>query len=126
MHYIFLIVIYLLNSLKMSNISKLEFEALEISGVNYLNWSQDAELHLQARNLGDAITLENTMSRQDKAKALIFLRHHIHNDLKSEYLTVKDPLDLWNSLKERYDHQKSVILPCARHEWLNLRFQDCV
>ena len=78
----------------MSNISKLEFEALDITGNNYLNWSQDAELHLQARNLGDAITSDNTMSRQDRAKALIFLRHHIHSDLKSEYLTVKDPFEL--------------------------------
>ena len=61
---------------------------------------------------------------QDRAKVLIFLRHHIDEGLKSEYLTVKDPLILWTSLKERYDHQKIVILLKARYDWLHLRLQD--
>ncbi|XP_016733511.1 uncharacterized protein [Gossypium hirsutum] len=30
----------------------------------------------------------------------------------------------WANLKERYDHQKTVILLKARYEWLNLRLQD--
>ncbi|KAK9124411.1 hypothetical protein Sjap_014013 [Stephania japonica] len=57
-------------------------------------------------------------------KSLIFLRHHLHEGLKSEYLTIKDPLTLWLSLKERYDHQKTVIFPKAQNDWLNLRLQD--
>jgi hypothetical protein len=55
---------------------------------------------------------------------MIFLRHHLHEDLKNEYLTVKDPLILWNCLKERYEHQKTIILPKARYEWMHLRLQD--
>ncbi|XP_040940146.1 uncharacterized protein [Gossypium hirsutum] len=55
---------------------------------------------------------------------MISLRHHLHEGLKTEYLTVKDPQILWANLKERYDHQKTVILPKARYEWLNLRLQD--
>ncbi|KAL6585657.1 hypothetical protein OROMI_002301 [Orobanche minor] len=31
---------------------------------------------------------------------------------------------LWKDLKERYDHQKTVILPKARYDWLHLRLQD--
>ena len=31
---------------------------------------------------------------------------------------------LRNDLKERHDHQKSVILPKARYEWMHLRLQD--
>ena len=65
-------------------------------------------------NLGNTIKSGNTASLQDRAKALIFLRHHIDEGLKSEYLTVKDPLILWTSLKERNDQQKTVILPKAR------------
>ena len=57
-------------------------------------------------------------------KALIFLRHHLHEDLKIEYLTVKDPLILWTELKKRFDHQKTVILPKARYDWMHLRLQD--
>ncbi|GJS30351.1 uncharacterized protein Tco_0490971 [Tanacetum coccineum] len=55
---------------------------------------------------------------------MIFLRHHLHEDLKTEYLTVKDPLMLRNNLKDRYDHQKTVILPRPRYEWVHLRLQD--
>ncbi|KAM3201062.1 hypothetical protein P3L10_033425 [Capsicum annuum] len=55
---------------------------------------------------------------------MIFLRHHLNEVLKIEYLTTKDPLVLWNSLKERFDHLKMVILPKARYEWMHLRFQD--
>ena len=57
-------------------------------------------------------------------KALIFLRYHLHEDLKIEYLTVKDPLILWTELKKRFDHQKTVILPKARYDWMHLRLQD--
>ncbi|CAN0897762.1 hypothetical protein LINGRAHAP2_LOCUS19306 [Linum grandiflorum] len=108
----------------MSNISKLEFVALEVSGKNYLSWVLDAEIHLQAKGLGETIIDDNATSAQDKAKALIFIRHHLDEGLKNEYLTVKDPLVLWNNLKERYDHQKTVILHRARDDWVHLRLQD--
>ena len=108
----------------MSNIAKLEFAALDISGKNYLSWILVAEIHLDAMNLGNTIKEGNVASQQDRAKALIFIRHHIDASLKSEYLTVKDPLILWNNLKERYDHQKTVILPKAHYDWLHLRLQD--
>ena len=40
---------------KMSNITKLKFAALDISGKNYLSWILDAEIHLDAMNLGNTI-----------------------------------------------------------------------
>ncbi|XP_060210369.1 uncharacterized protein LOC132637274 [Lycium barbarum] len=88
----------------MSNLSKLEFVALEISGKNYLSWVLDAKMHLDAKGLGATITQNNTASSQDKAKAMIFLRH-LDEGLKVEYLTVKDPLELWTGLKERITSQ---------------------
>ncbi|KAK1430133.1 hypothetical protein QVD17_12672 [Tagetes erecta] len=108
----------------MSNLAKLDILALDITGKNYLSWVLDAEIHLNSKNLGDTIKEGNEATDQNKAKAMIFLRHHIHEDLKNEYLTIKDPLTLWNKLKERYDHQKTVILPKARYEWIHLRLQD--
>ncbi|KAM3380101.1 hypothetical protein P3S68_005674 [Capsicum galapagoense] len=74
-------------------------------------------------DLGDVTKNENTSS-QNRAKAMIFLRHHLDEVLKNEYLTTKDPLVLWNSLKERFDHLKMVILPKARYELIHLRFQN--
>lgn len=108
----------------MSLLSKLDFHALDISGKNYLTWVLDAKVHLTANSLGATIKDGNKASVQDKAKALLFLRHHLHEDLKREYLTIEDPLELWKSINERYDHQKSVILPTARYNWLQLRLQD--
>ncbi|KAK4711378.1 hypothetical protein R3W88_005891 [Solanum pinnatisectum] len=55
---------------------------------------------------------------------MIFLRHHLDESLKVEYLTMKDPLELWIGLKGRYDHLKAMVLPRARYEWMHLRFQD--
>ena len=81
---------------------------------NFINFS----------NLGETIKETNSASLQDHAKALIFLRHHLDESLKNEYLTVKDSLVLWQSLKDRYDNQKTVILPKARYDWLHLRLQD--
>ncbi|XP_049406057.1 uncharacterized protein LOC125869642 [Solanum stenotomum] len=108
----------------MANLTKLEFVALHSSGKNYFSWVLDAEINLDAMGLGDTIKIENKASKQDCAKAMIFLCHHIDKILKIEYLTVKDPLVLWNNLKERYDHLEMVIHPKARYDWMHLRLQD--
>ena len=47
----------------MTNITKLEFAALDISGKNYLSWILDAEIHLDAMNLADTIKEGNTASQ---------------------------------------------------------------
>jgi hypothetical protein len=60
----------------------------------------------------------------ESAKASIFLRHHIHKDLKQEYLEVGDALALWLALEERFGKQKTVILPQARCDWAQPRFLD--
>ncbi|KAK4737199.1 hypothetical protein R3W88_000896 [Solanum pinnatisectum] len=108
----------------MSNLSKFEFVALDISRKNYLSRVLDAEIHLTIKGLGDSIIKANKASSQDKAKAMIFLRHHLDESLKVEYLIVKDPLELWIGLKGRYDHLKATVLPRARYEWMHLRCQD--
>nr|GFA38420.1 uncharacterized protein [Tanacetum cinerariifolium] len=107
-----------------SKLSNIDLAVLDIFEKDYLSWILDAEIHLTAKDLGETIKTGNTASRQARAKAMIFLRHHLHEDLKNEYLTVKDLLQLWQSLKERFDHQKQVILPKARYDWMHLRLQD--
>ncbi|XP_015166156.1 uncharacterized protein [Solanum tuberosum] len=69
----------------MSNLSKLEFVALDISGKNYLSWVLDAKIHLTAKGLGDCIIEGNKASSHDKAKAMIFLRHHLDESLKNNF-----------------------------------------
>ena len=54
----------------MSNLTKLEFVALDISGNNYLSWILDVELHFDASNLGENIKANNSASLQDRAKCI--------------------------------------------------------
>ncbi|XP_017640438.1 uncharacterized protein LOC108481880 [Gossypium arboreum] len=67
----------------MSNITKLEFVALDI-----FPWVLDAEIHLDAKGLGETIKEGNEESTQDKAKAMIFLRHHLH-EARYEWLNLR-------------------------------------
>ncbi|GAV80227.1 UBN2 domain-containing protein, partial [Cephalotus follicularis] len=55
---------------------------------------------------------------------LIFLRRHIDDGLKYEYLTVENPFELWQNLNDRFEHLKAVVLPNALNDWSQLRFQD--
>ena len=74
----------------MSNLTKLEFVALDTSDKNYLSWVLDVEIHLDVMNLGNTIEEGNDASLENRVRALIFLRHHIDEGLKGEYLTIKD------------------------------------
>ena len=40
---------------------------------------------------GTQATKIRVVTNQEKAKALVLLRHHIHDRLKYEYLFIKDP-----------------------------------
>uniref|UniRef100_A0ACD5X021 Uncharacterized protein n=1 Tax=Avena sativa TaxID=4498 RepID=A0ACD5X021_AVESA len=99
-----------------------------MDGENYLTWAMDAKLSLTSISLSQTINQPavgtNGPSAAKKTKVLLFLRHHLNSVLKVEYLTEEDPLTLWQSLKDRYDHQKSVVLPQAHSDWINLHFQD--
>nr|XP_016508636.1 PREDICTED: uncharacterized protein LOC107826197 [Nicotiana tabacum] len=57
----------------MSNLSKLEFVALDISGKNYLSWVLDAEIHLAAKGLGNTTTRGNE-ERYDHLKVTVLPR----------------------------------------------------
>ncbi|XP_022889064.1 uncharacterized protein LOC111404499 [Olea europaea var. sylvestris] len=108
----------------MANITKLKFAALDISGKNYLSWVFDADIHLVSKDLGETIKEGNKESLHDRAKALIFLRHHLYDGLKIEYLTQKDPQVRCKKLTERFDHQRTIVFPKARYEWMHLRLQN--
>lgn len=87
----------------MSNIVKLEFPTLDITGNNYLSLILDVEIHLYAKGLENTFVQGNQKFNQDKIKAMIFLCHHLHEGLKTKYLTINDPLELWNNLKKKKD-----------------------
>ena len=112
----------------MADISKKEFAELAIDGRNYLTWAMDVKINLAARNLISTITTPTqgapAIAETAKYASLHFIRHHLDPALKEEYMMEESPLSLWNSLKERYDQQRSVMLPEAQREWALIRFQD--
>ncbi|GAV80534.1 hypothetical protein CFOL_v3_23995, partial [Cephalotus follicularis] len=100
----------------MANIENRKFIALDISGKNYLSWVLDVKLHLSTKKLRHTIEEENAATNEERAIALIFLRHHIDDALKYEYLTVENPLELWQNLNDRFEHLKVVVLPKALND----------
>lgn len=84
----------------------------------------DTKIYLNADGFGDTIKAKDKAFDQDKAKAMIFMCRHLHEGFKAEYLNGEDPLVLQNKLNERYDHQKTMILPKGRSGWMHLRLQD--
>ncbi|XP_021719076.1 uncharacterized protein LOC110686796 [Chenopodium quinoa] len=99
----------------MSNLAKFEFVALDITGKNYLSWVLDAEIHLDAKGIGKTIKEDNKATPQDKAKAMIFLRHHLHEGLKNEYLTMKDPQILWSNQRKAKFKITSQLKLCGEN-----------
>ncbi|XP_048620173.1 uncharacterized protein LOC106408103 [Brassica napus] len=108
----------------MSKILNLDYAALNLSGDNYLQWALDTKINLRSKELGDAIIEGNNETDKNRYRAISIIRHHLIEGLKDQYLTMENPLDLWTALQRRYDHQKMVLLPKAKHEWKNLRFMD--
>ena len=64
------------------------------------------------------------LTDEQKYAALYIIRHHIHPDLKCEYLEEESPSTLFQALKTRYEQQKAVVMPEALHDWTHLRLQD--
>ncbi|KAK1693740.1 hypothetical protein QYE76_010437 [Lolium multiflorum] len=109
-----------------------EFEALALNGHNYPTWAMDTKIALASRGIVRAIQAEQDplpagvtpLTEEQKYTALYIIRHHIHPDLKSEYLEEESPSTLFQALKTRYEQQKAVVLPEALHDWTHLRLQD--
>ncbi|KAM1666224.1 hypothetical protein ACFX1X_045882 [Malus domestica] len=110
----------------MSNLNKLDFTALEVSGRNYLKWVQDMKLHLIAKNLRPTIEneMDNPVGEAEKVTVMIFIRRHIHAALQTEYLAEDDPRALSVTFADRFDHQNDIFMPEVRHDWQHLSFQD--
>ena len=109
-----------------------EFEELALNGHNYPTWAMYIKISLASRGIARAIQPPETplpagatpLTEQQNYAALFIIRHHIHPDLKSEYLQEESPSTLFLALKTRYEQQKAVVLPEALHDWTHLRLQD--
>ncbi|GJW54550.1 putative RNA-directed DNA polymerase [Tanacetum coccineum] len=106
----------------MSNIKKFKFPALEITGENYIQRIGYVKRHLKSMGALETIQEGNKYTKDVKAKANVFLHQHIDEMLEFEYSSYDDPSILWKELEVRFNIQKEVLLPSARDEWNNLRY----
>ncbi|XP_013607933.1 PREDICTED: uncharacterized protein LOC106314638 [Brassica oleracea var. oleracea] len=80
---------------------KLQYPALDITGTNYILWVTNVELHLESLSLSQTIKQNNTSKPQENAKSVIFLRRHLDENIIYDYANMRDPKELWKSLKDR-------------------------
>ena len=100
----------------MTRISNRDFEILDISVQRYFEWRVDAMTYLKAQSLDHALMQDGNPTCTEQAKALVYLKHHIHEDLKSEHFLIKDPKELWEHLKNKFENLQHIIAPRAHHE----------
>lgn len=108
----------------MANWERFQYTPLSIDGTNYLSWALDTQSHLLSKSLQTTITEVDALTAPKRALALVFMRHHLTEPLKRQYLSENNPKNLWDKLKARFDHTTTLFLPQARHDWINLRLQD--
>ena len=111
----------------MAHLVNKDFAKLSADGSNYLTWAMDVKIMLIANGYINTIEEPNPqapISNEAKYTIFYFLRHHLHPDLKNEYMMEENHIALWVPLKECYDQQKAIILPEARREWSLLRLMD--
>ena len=59
-----------------------------------------------------------------KARVLLIMRKHIDYSLRNQYLLVEKPDELRKELKLRFFHKKTIHLPQAQNDWIQLRVLD--
>uniref|UniRef100_A0A0D3D9M3 Retrotransposon Copia-like N-terminal domain-containing protein n=1 Tax=Brassica oleracea var. oleracea TaxID=109376 RepID=A0A0D3D9M3_BRAOL len=85
----------------MTNIEKLQFSALKITGENYIGWVTNVKPYLVMKKITETIKIGNKSSLEHIAEAIIFLKKHLDENLTHDYASVEDPAELWQALKER-------------------------
>ena len=105
-------------------LEKVQYPILQIDGANYLSWSQNTEIVLNMKGLGDIIIDDRHGDLQTKSTTLYIIRHHLHAELQLEYLNEFNPRSLWDKLKSCFEHLRLISLPQARTDWINLRVLD--
>ena len=85
-----------------------EVEILDVRGNNYLQWASDVtRLFIGKRFTSTIFTPDGpdaVPSEMIKAQTLMFLRRHIHKELKMQYMMIMDPKELWDNLKLCFDY----------------------
>ncbi|XP_020258626.1 uncharacterized protein LOC109835039 [Asparagus officinalis] len=108
----------------MSNITKREFAELAVDGSNYLTWALDVEIYLDSYDLSNTIVLASQSTSAQKAKALIFLRHHLKKDLKMSTLLKRSCCSMLKLYKQNIIETELIEKTLSTFHASNLIFQQ--
>jgi hypothetical protein len=111
----------------MSSVVQPDFPRLIPFGArrDYVTWARNVENYLAQNNLSDTIVSGSNCSKQQKAQALFYIRRHLNEDFKNDYYMLeRDPLVIWQYLKDHFDRMKAVELPQAKLDWDRLHFSN--
>ena len=99
---------------------------MEAHGSNYLEWSNNAKAYLAAKEFDGTLKEATTadIPAALKWKALLILRRHFDYSLIKQYLQVDKPDDLWKQLEAHFLHEKTIYLPQATSDWIQLYMMD--
>uniref|UniRef100_A0A0D3CQH3 Retrotransposon Copia-like N-terminal domain-containing protein n=1 Tax=Brassica oleracea var. oleracea TaxID=109376 RepID=A0A0D3CQH3_BRAOL len=93
----------------MARIEHLQFSAPKITGENYVGWVTNVKPYLVMKKLTETIIIGNKLPHEHKVEAIIFLKKHLDENVTHDYVSIEDPAELWQDLKERFDNQKEVL-----------------
>lgn len=102
---------------------KIQFPVLKVDGSNYLSWTLNVEIVLNAKGIGDTIIADDG-DLQTKAQTVYIIRHHLDPKLQTQYIDEYNPRALWDALNRRFDHLRLISLPAVGNDWIHLRVLD--
>jgi len=107
---------------KAPHLQPLLFGPLEADSNNYMRWSIDTKTHMTAEGWeGTLISpIPEGISTATKSWALVLLRRHLDTALQEQYIQIDDPAELWRQLAARFQHERTILLPQARNDWVAL------
>lgn len=101
-------------------VQSLLFSPLRADGANYLEWNVDVKTQLCAKELHvvlkRCVAGKPALRAATKKKALSIIRRHLHPSLGRQYVEIKNPIELSQQLKARFQHEKTIYLMQARNE----------
>ncbi|KAJ9544549.1 hypothetical protein OSB04_024256 [Centaurea solstitialis] len=68
--------LYNVQSYNMSNLTKLEFAALDVNGKNYMSWTIDVKMHLESMGILDTLNEINLLGIADKINMHSGIKHN--------------------------------------------------
>jgi hypothetical protein len=84
-----------------------EFKELALDGHNYPTWLMNVNISLALRGMYEAITppaeRQQELLSTHQYNVLYIIRHHIHPNLKLEYVLEEKSSALWAALQNRYE-----------------------